>query len=680
MLQNAERMLSTAHKRAVLDAVVGLSEVEGLGHLVEEVPKDKVPVTISAEQAADALRQLGYDVDQSTADQLVTFFTPSYFPKGQTPIIPLMRDGQMKWFQVDPEVYNTLAGLDLYRLHPLLDLIFGVPTRVFRMGTTGMRPAFSLLTNPLRDVQTFIMQTKSHKNPAHLAAIWVAEMARAFNPLRLTGHKDPFLDLFERLGAQVSQPLGIDIATTRRVSKELFRSKLVNTVTHPLTMVRELLSLPESVSRTAELKSIADEIGWKPGQPMTVDQALEMTLAAKRVTTDFSAGGHLGKIMNQAVPFFNANIQGGRTFARTVKENPRRALLRGLLLITLPTLYLWWKNKDKDWYRDMIDRDRFMYWHIQLGNQLLRIPKAFEWGNLFAVAPEAIFDSWHQRDPEGLKAAVGHIFETTTPDVFPVPLKAAKEQWQNRIDFFDRPIVPRGELDLPPGEQRNSYTSAVARWLGNKFPNTVSPRRVDALIHSLGGGVAPDVLNLVGLGGQRGVREKEPSDLPVIGRLFRPGGVEGMSSKALDSFYDRLSEATARASSKDHPETPAQREDRLLLEDANKAIQVLRLIQLETPTLTERQSITRMSRLIAATAQDQKLTPDQRVSKMEQVLAARPDISQKVAEKVSAKRAERKERRKELGQQDRDRADFNLPGETSGRRGAGPPKPPGPRR
>ncbi len=102
-------MPSTAHKRAVLDSVVRLSEIEGLGYLVEEVPKDKVPVSISASQAADALRKLGYDVEQSEQDELITFFTPSYFPKGQTPIIPLMRDGQMRWYQVDPEVYNTRA-------------------------------------------------------------------------------------------------------------------------------------------------------------------------------------------------------------------------------------------------------------------------------------------------------------------------------------------------------------------------------------------------------------------------------------------------------------------------------------------------------------------------------------------------------------------------------------------
>lgn len=679
LIANAHRMISMAHKRRLLDTIVRLSDREGVGHLIEEVPKQMVPQSVSTQEVIDRLLKQGVDidVDDIEVDEMMTFFTPAFQPRGQDPIVPIMRDGKMKWYYVNPDLYGTLMGLDLYRLPKIADLILGVPTRVFRAGTTGLRAAFSLFTNPTRDFQTFIMQTQSHKNPARLAAIWTRSMASAFSPLRAIGRRDPYLDVFYRLGAQLGQPLGIDIALTRKTAKRLFRGKIVNTVTDPLNLVREILSLPESASRVAELRALADEVGWKPTDPITFEQAIQLGLGAKQVTTDFSAAGKLAKAINQAVPFFNAGIQGGRSFARAFKEHPYRSLLRGLLLITIPTLLLWWKNKGKDWYADMTDRERFMYWNIEVGEQIVQIPRAFEWGNIFAVIPEAIFDSWYRKDPKGVEAAMGHIYETTVPDVLPVTLRNAKEQWQNRIEFFDKPIVPRGEIDLPPGEQRGPYTSAVAKWLGQKFPDTISPRRVDALIRGFGGGVAPDLLNMIGLGGQRGVREREASDIPVFGKAFRPGGVEGLGSKALNEFYSQLSEASARAVSKERPETPAQRENRLILEDANKALEVLRVIQMEVPTLRGRQEIARTSRSIVLTAQDKSITPQERADRLESILARDAKLSDRMAEEVTKKQEEQRDRRRQLKSQAT--PDFNLPGEYSGpRRGPRAPTAPHP--
>lgn len=666
MIANAERMIAMAHKRRVLDAIVRLSEREGLGHLIEEVPRSKVPFSVTSDEVIERLIKQGakMDLDDADIDELMTFFTPAQQPKGQDPIVPLMRGGVMRWYYVQPDLYNTLMGLDLYRLPKVLDLILGVPTRVFRAGTTGLRAAFALFTNPARDFQTFVMQTQSHKNPALLAAYWTRSMVAAFSPLRAIGKRDPYLDTFYRLGAQLGQPLGLDIALTRKTAKRLFRGKVINAVTDPLNLVREFLSLPESASRVAELRALANEVGWTPGNPMTTEQAIQLGLAAKQVTVDFSAAGKMGKVLNQAIPFFNANLQGGRSYARAMRDHPYRSILRGLLLIAIPTLLLWWKNKDKPWYRDMPFRERYTAWYIEAGHQVMAIPRAFEWGNTFGVVPEAIFDSWYRKDPEGLKASVGYIFETTTPDIYPVVLRNAKEQWQNRIDFFDRPIVPRGELDLPPGEQRGPYTSTVAKWLGRKFPDTISPRRVDALIRGFGGGVAPDLLNALGLGGQRGQRERELADLPVFGRAFRHGGTEGFGSRALTSFYDKLALANARAASKDRPETNEQRQFRLLLDDANQAVSILRSIQMDTPSLPARQQISRLTREIVTTAQDTSLTDEQRAKKLTALLEAEPDISQKIGAAVEKKKADAKQERSE---RPKNRVEFNLPGEGQSR-------------
>jgi pyruvate-formate lyase len=98
-------------------------------------------------------------------------------------------------------------------------------------------------------------------------------------------------------------------------------------VTSPINAMRELLSVTESIPRLAEMETIAKEIGYKWGDPMTFDQAVQIGLAGKRATVDFSAMGRAGKVFNQMVPFFNANIQGSRSFVRAFRDNPTKAAL-----------------------------------------------------------------------------------------------------------------------------------------------------------------------------------------------------------------------------------------------------------------------------------------------------------------------------------------------------------------
>lgn len=602
MIANAERMISMAHKRRVLDAIVRLSELEGVGSLIEEVPKDQVPTSVNIAEIEKALTDAGADLKDVDLDTAITFFTPAKAPKGEDPIVPIMKDGKMRWYQVPADLYNTLSGLDMYRLPKLLDLLFGAPTRLFRLGTTGLRASFSLVTNPTRDLQTLFMQSQA-KNPAKLMANYAVALTDALNPKRAAGAMSPALDAYYRLGINLAQPLGMDEAITSRYAKHLMHSIPRKVVTSPINTLRELFSVTESVPRIAELRSIGEEVGWTPGDIMTFDQAVQIGLAGKQATVDFSAAGKAGKVINQVTSFFNANVQGSRSFVRAFQRNPTKATLMGLLAITIPTLLNWWRNKDEEWYVDMIDREKHMYWNVKTDKEILQIPRAQEWGGLFATVPEAIADSWYRKDPEGFKASMGYIFDLATPPVLPTVAKTAKEQWQNRIEFFDRPIVPKAEEDLPPSEQVGQYTSEVAKWLGQHLPDLKiagipinSPRRIDAVIRSIGGGVGSDLVQL-----PRTVtsdREREMADLPVFGRLFRRGGQGGTGSKTIDKFYDELTLARQKEASKSDPETPEQRVYRLQLEDAAKAMSVLRQAAGEATT-EQRKEITTMTRDIA---------------------------------------------------------------------------------
>jgi hypothetical protein len=114
----------------------------------------------------------------------------------------------------------------------------------------------------------------------------------------------------------------------------------------------------------------------------------------------------------------------------------------------------------------------------------------------------------------------------------------AKEQWQNRIEFWDRPIVPRSEIDLPASQQVGPYTTRLAKAMGRAFPS-VSPRRIDAAVRGYFGSAVPDMLDFIGLGASAQERERELSDLPVFGKLIRRGGQFNAQNQQIADFFDQ---------------------------------------------------------------------------------------------------------------------------------------------
>lgn len=556
----AEKLIQRAHKDMVLDAVFRLSKTEGMGWLVERVPITRVMESVNIDKIRAQLEDQGVDTAAIPADTLLTYATHLDKPAGADPIMVRRTANGPEWYQVPAAVAEALEGIAPPRLGKVADLFLGVPARLFKLGTTGMRASFSLVTNPARDWPNFMMQSIAG-NPASRAAMWFKGMHDVLRA-GLTGKESPEWKAFHQLAISGGNFLGADIGHAKREARALFRGRFYRRVVSPLETLREALSFSESAPRLAEMSLVGKEFGWKPGQPLTPAAAIAMTVAARRVTTDFAAGGTVGKLINQAVPFFNANIQGTRAFLRSFRTNQGvlqvngrwlHTVLTGLALLSLPVIYNWWRNKDREWYKFLPWRERYLYTNIEdKHGHIFQIPRPQEAGNLFMVMPEMLLDTWYRHDPAGAIAGLQHIITLQNPVDYPVLLKAAKEQWQNRIDFFDRPIVPRGQIDLPPGAQFSTYTSELAKALGRAFPDQVSPRRVDAMIRSLAGGVGADLATtpddlMHSLGLQtKDPRESELSDVPIFGRLVRRGDGYTANSQPLTDFWDDFTRYEAR--------------------------------------------------------------------------------------------------------------------------------------
>jgi hypothetical protein len=616
-LLSAEKMIAQAHRDLVLDSVLNLAAQPGMGWLVEEVPVTRVMETLNVEHIRSQLAALGVDVSAVPNDTLLTYASHLDTPRGVDPIVRRMVGGQPRWFQIPADLFELLQGIEQpQRLGLAFELFLGGPNRMFKLGVTGLNASFSMVTNPARDFPTFILQSIAG-NPASRVLTYGQSLA-AIVRAALGGKESPELALFNQLGITASNYLGGDIQQAKRAAKGLFHGKLWRVLRTPLESTRELFSFTESVPRFAEMTLLAAELGWQPGQKLTPDQAVALRNAAARVTTDFRAAGSMGRQANRALPFYNAAIQGMRSAARAFKSDqgtkqiPYRwlkTLLTGASILTLPALYNWWANKDEEWYKMLPWRERWLYLNVEKDGTVFQIPLAPDWGSAFVTLPVALLDSWYQEDPESLKQAFAHILTLTNPVSMPVLAATAKEQFSNHVSFFDRPIIPRGELDLMPGSQRSPYSSWLAKTLGDVFPGQISPRRVDAALRSSFGGVAGSVADApatfqraLGLTpDDEAVRESEPADVPVLGKLFRHGGTYTANNQALIDYWDDLNRYSAWKASNNRalkagqaPLQPMSFKDQayaMRLEQWQPVLQISLQLAARTPELEKRQAL-----------------------------------------------------------------------------------------
>lgn len=631
MIEQAERYVLAAHQRRVLDAVVNLAEEEGVGSLIEKIPRNAVATTVPAadalEKAIKALASQGMNVeffDPNTGSKIkdedaydaiasvaISFFKLQEIPRGVSPVLPVWRDGKIEWYQVHIDLYNALMSMDIYRLPKVIDFLFGKPARMAKLGWTGLNASFSFVRNPIRDLATMLATSQSTAGPVKILGAWFKGYAQAFKGAVGGNVDDTALDYFERMGLKQAQSLGEDTARSRRAAAGLFHGRAVRTVLHPIDALRELFQIPESATRAAEFRLVSEKVGWDGTSPLTEDQAIEIAIATKRVTIDFPSAGEYMRVINQIVPFSNAKIQGIRTFGRNLKENRVRALIAGGSFFFISFL-LWLKNRDDEWYKDLPWDEKYTYWYFKVDwpePMLLRIPKPHEWGLTFSSFPEAILDSMQQENPRALEEFVSYGVASLNPGLnriedtwIPYPsapvLNLMVEQAANRKAFGNRVITPEWmiEANVPKSERYTEFTSAAAKKIGEVFG--VAPTQVDHAIDTMFGGLGREPARAIDyLTKVAGRSTTEKSDLPIVGTLFEPGGLTPYRSQSVTDFYDTLALAKQRQHSA-RGESKEERERRLLLEDAAKALTALFLVRrLSKSTDKKHQLNTEISRI-----------------------------------------------------------------------------------
>jgi hypothetical protein len=510
------------------------------------------------------------------------------------------------------------AGGAVFGVASAIDTVGRVMASVFRAGATVLNPRFGLGTNVIRDLKTLYYNTRTigtcSGNPLSLLRDWFRSLAAcaidavSAGRLHVAGDVDRMRGVFDRLGMRMANSLhqdssGYEIAV-RKIKGGNWRVKA-----HSLwEFFIGILQFPEQAARLTEMQRVAEQIGWSPAMPLTPAIAVQLVTAGKAVTTDFTQAGRVARAWNRYVPFFNSAIQGKVSAVEAFRRNPVRwVVTRGLVVAVIAALN-WWRNKDEEWYREESETERLMYDMVRVGDEVVRIPRAFEVDILFAGLTEAMLDGLYHSAPERVRewfagffseiSVVGDMQTGLNYDALPPLVREVVQQAQNRDAFWRRAIVPSAQQDLSPQEQVSPYTSQLAVWLAAAAAKVglgdtwiASPRRIDHAIQGLAAGTGSNAAGAFGRSGSIVQREQEPADflLGFGSAFFRRGGVNPNARRAGDELARVLREqfdaADAAGAAGAAPEiVSSARRDAYVLSDAWRAFVYLGLLASQEPS------------------------------------------------------------------------------------------------
>lgn len=526
--------VAQVRKYEVARELVRLSRTtEGGGRIIEKVPAPQQAVRISAEKLEAQLNELGlvYEgIDEKTGkpftakiggpggfqlEGVLTAFQDARVggpAESKDLVIPLLENGERNWYAVrDRNLYEAALGLGTPELSTVMRWISG-PARTLRTGAT-LTPEF-IGRNPVRDAWSSAVFSKAATRPP---------LYRLSEGLFHALKADEVYQRWKLEGGDNAAMLGLDRPAVQKDLKRLMtphsvKGAVVTVVKHPIDTLRMLSSLMENGSRLGEFAARERELVKEGKDPR--EASVQAALDARDVSLDFAQDGTVGRSANQILAFLNAWKRGQAQMMREMKERPGTILLRGALWITLPSILLYLMQKDDPAYEKVPNWKRNVGWVILdrgddqgegwdgYGSGKVEhewvIPKPFELGVLFGTVPERIVEYIDKHNPESLRALRTEVLKAFTPPHVPTAIAPLIENYANRSLFRDRPIVPRGRVDLDPAEQVTPRTGETARVVGGVVG--YSPAKIENAVRGYTGG-----LGAYGLAGSdavvRGARE-----------------------------------------------------------------------------------------------------------------------------------------------------------------------------
>lgn len=445
-------------------------------------------------------------------------------------------NGEKVTYETTPELIQTMRMLDKEKSN-MVAKILSYPANWLRAGAT-LSPEF-IMRNPVRDMIGASIYSKHGFIP----------VVDTFKGLSLFLKKGDLYWEYMKSGAAHAAMVSLDRDYLSGQLRDIMsrESKVTKLIKNPIEVLRAMSEATEMATRLAEYDNarkgytgLGNRLFGKDRKPLT---AREAALESRDITLDFSRRGSHTKTANRVVAFFNAAIQGTDKMARAFKEDPRGMTVKTMLYITLPSVMLWYMNKDDERYQELPQWEKDTFWIIPGKENMYKIPKPFEAGILFGTAFERMLqymdDKKSGRNGVGFKGFGERVIDSMTPSFMPTAVIPIFEAMTNKSLFRQRNLIPQSQENLPAHLQYGANTSEVAKFVGDKI--NVSPYIVDNTIRGYGGGLAG--LGLSGIDAATGAKENNASK-----KWYEAPGLRGFtaapyqSSNSVQRVYDDYKE------------------------------------------------------------------------------------------------------------------------------------------
>lgn len=445
-------------------------------------------------------------------------------------------NGEKVTYETTPELIQTMRMLDKDQSN-MVAKILSYPANWLRAGAT-LSPEF-ILRNPVRDMIGASIYSKHGFIP----------VVDTFKGLSLFLKKGDLYWEYMKSGAAHAAMVSLDRDYLGGQLRDIMsrESKVAKLIKNPIEVLRAMSEATEMATRLAEFDNarkgytgVGNRLFGKDRKPLT---AREAALESRDITLDFSRRGSHTKKANQVIAFFNATIQGADKMARAFKEDPRGMTVKTMLYITLPSVLLWYMNKDDERYQELPQWEKDTFWIIPGKENMYRVPKPFEAGVLFGTSFERMLqyfdDAKNNRKGVGFKGFGDRVIDSLAPSFMPTAMIPVVEAMTNYSLFRQRNIIPQSQENLPARLQYGANTSEVAKFVGDKI--NVSPYIVDNTIRGYGGGLAG--LGLSGIDAATGAKENNASK-----KWYEAPGLRGFtaapyqSSNSVQRVYDDYKE------------------------------------------------------------------------------------------------------------------------------------------
>jgi len=453
--------------------------------------------------------------------------------------IAVFIEGKMRVYEVGAEMATVLKDMNSYQAK-LLWRYASIPTRTLRAGAT-LDPAF-IAKNLIRDTFFGAIFSKNQLLPVigSMSGLFTIIGARTrLGKLIFTEKQQKkSADLYEKWmksGAMQSMLVSFDRNYFRdgtMVAELTNRTGLVHNVINPKNWLESLRVVSEMVESGARVKDyqLTMKRLKKENEKLTSDKKMserEMQEIAgfesRDLTIDFRKMGSAMQGYNMISAFFNARVQGLVKIAEAMKNPKRRktVLLKAGAYITMPSVLLWYINKDSETYKALPQWQKDLFWII-IANEgtpeeiVWRIPKPFELGWVFGSFPERILDWIYKEDREYVEQSAGEFGWDLIKSLSPLPdvVRPFMEDATNENFFFDRAIVPYQMEKILPEFQYTEYTSETAKLIAKAFarvrdhfginelagPNLDSAAKVDNYLKAWTGGLGNYILQILDYG------------------------------------------------------------------------------------------------------------------------------------------------------------------------------------